>query len=222
LRKDQLAEETFRIQMDGSQSVTAVRARPAGKPAGWTFMYAPGAGSNVYDPFGGKLSAAFTASGIEVIRFQFPYAEAKRRLPDRTPVLEATWTAAISQCRQANLKLAVGGRSMGGRIASQVVARGESVDALVLFAYPLHPPDQPGNLRTKHLPEIAVPTLFISGTRDEFGTPDELATAVAMVPGARLFRLEGANHGFGPVKGAGRTKDEIEVEALGAAMEFLR
>ncbi|MBI2964727.1 MAG: dienelactone hydrolase family protein [Chloroflexi bacterium] len=217
-----MAEETFRIQMDGSQSVTATRVRPDGEPAGWTFIYAPGAGSNIHDPFGRKLSAQFAAKGIEVIRFQFPYAEAKRRLPDRTPVLEATWTAAISQSRRPDTKLAVGGRSMGGRIASQVVAGGEEVDALILFAYPLHPPDQPGNLRTKHLPDIAAPTLFISGTQDEFGTPDELATAIALVRGARLHRLEGANHGFGPVKGIGRAKEDIEEEALGAAMEFLQ
>lgn len=218
----QLAEETFRIEMDGGQSVTAVRLRPAVEPAGWTFIYAPGAGSNVYDPFGRKLSDEFAGGGIEVVRFQFPYAEAKRRLPDRAPVLEATWAAAIRQCRQADRRLAVGGRSMGGRIASHVVAHGERVDALVVFAYPLHPPDQPGNLRTGHLSGIAVPTLFISGTQDEFGTPDELAAAVGLVPGARLHLLEGANHGFGAAKGVARSKNEIEAEALDAAMEFLR
>ena len=217
-----MADETFRIDMDGGQSVTAVRTRPAGQSAGWTIMYAPGAGSNVYDPFGQKLSTEFAGRGIEVIRFQFPYTEAKRRMPDRTTVLEATWSAAIGQCRRAGQKLAVGGRSMGGRIASHVVAHGESVDALLLFAYPLHPPDQPENLRTKHLAGIAVPTLFVSGTHDEFGTPDELAAAVALVPGARLHLLEGANHGFGAAKGVARSKDEIQAEALGAAMEFLR
>ncbi len=85
-----MVEATFRIEVKSGQSVTAVRVSPAVESAGWAFIYAPGAGSNVYDPFGQKLGAEFAGRGIEVIRFQFPYAEAKRRLPDRLPVLIET------------------------------------------------------------------------------------------------------------------------------------
>ena len=149
-----MSEETFRIALDGGQSVTAVRVSPfrtasvseastgavsaalasAASATRWTFIYAPGAGSNINDSFGRALSEAFASSGVEVIRFQFPYVEAKRRFPDRPPVLEATWDAAIAQVRGdrsatgadgAIRKIAVGGRSMGGRIASQVVASDE-------------------------------------------------------------------------------------------------
>ncbi|MBI4305402.1 MAG: dienelactone hydrolase family protein [Chloroflexi bacterium] len=213
-------EEAFRIALDGDQSVTAVRVRPSTKSTGWTFIYAPGAGSNINDSFGRWLSEAFAARGIETVRFQFPYVEARRRFPDRPPVLEATWEAAIRQVRDQD-RLAVGGRSMGGRIASQVAARGVNVDALVLFAYPLHPPDQPDNLRTKHLADIKVPTLFCSGTADKFGTVDELRAAVALVPGALFHLLEAVDHGYGPAKGSGRARREIYAEATAAAIDFL-
>jgi len=214
-------EEPLRIALEGGESVTAVRTAPTGQPSGWTFIYAPGAGSNINDRFGRALSDAFSSQGVEVVRFQFPYVEARRKFPDRPPVLEATWNAAVDQLRGPG-RLAVGGRSMGGRIASQVVAGGTRVDALVLFAYPLHPPAQPDNLRTKHLPDVAVPTLFCSGTADEFGTVSELTAAVAIVKGARLHVLEAADHGFGPVSGSGRTRRDVFDDAIGAASSFLR
>jgi predicted alpha/beta-hydrolase family hydrolase len=216
-------EETLRIALEGGESVTAVRVPASGQVSGsgWTFIYAPGAGSNINDRFGRSLSDSLAAQGVDVVRFQFPYVEAHRKFPDRPPVLEATWNAAINQLR-GNGRLAVGGRSMGGRIASQVVAAGTRVDALVLFAYPLHPPGQPDNLRTGHLRDVTVPTLFCSGTADEFGTVAELTAAVALVPGARLHVLEAADHGFGPVKGAGRTRRDVFDDAIQAAASFLR
>jgi predicted alpha/beta-hydrolase family hydrolase len=231
-------ETNCRIELDGGQSVTAVRVSPDVEHTGWTFIYAPGAGSNINDAFGRSLSAALAAIGIETVRFQFPYVEARRRFPDRPPVLEATWESAITQVRARGLRLpgqdpgpgpsqgrgrlVVGGRSMGGRIASQVVAKGIQVDALILFAYPLHPPGQPENLRTAHLPRVDVRTLFCSGTADEFGTVEELKGAVSLVPNARLQLLEHADHGFGPVKGSGKSRREIFEEAIGAAVEFIR
>ena len=104
----------------------------------WTFVYAPGAGSNLGNPFGVFASSLLLERGVSTLRFQFPYSEAGLSSPDRTPVLEQAWRAAIETARSGSARVAVGGRSMGGRIASQVVASGVQVEALALFAYPLH------------------------------------------------------------------------------------
>ena len=103
-----------------------------------------------------------------------------------------------------------------------MVAQGGPADAVVLFAYPLRPPSNPERVRDGHLPDIAVPTLFCSGTRDAFGTPEELEPAAAKVPGGRLHLLEGADHGFGVAKSAGRTRVEVWDEAAGVFIGWLR
>lgn len=205
--------------VDGGQSVTAIRVRAA-QPASWTLLYAPGAGSNINDPFGKALATTLAAGDVDVIRFQFPYTEAKRRFPDKPPLLMATWRAAIEQTGGSG-KICIGGRSMGGRIASMVAAEGVNTDALVLFAYPLHPPGQPEKLRVEHLPSVKQPTLFISGSADQFGSPEELDRAAALVPGARLHLLDAADHGFGPVARGGRTRGSIFQEAIATAAGFL-
>ncbi|HET9476105.1 MAG TPA: alpha/beta family hydrolase, partial [Dehalococcoidia bacterium] len=130
------------IAVTDGHSVTALRTRPTGD-VGWTFIYAPGAGSNIHDPFGAFAARELASGGITVIRFQFPYQEAAKRAPDRPQVLEEAWRAVIDAIRPGDGRLVIGGRSMGGRIASQVVAQGVEVDALALFAYPLHPPGKP-------------------------------------------------------------------------------
>src|SRR5437588_6360200 len=131
-----MASETMKIEVPGSGSVSAVRSAAKGTTR-WLFAYAPGAGSNIDDPFGVYASDALAAHGVEVVRVQFPYMEAKKKSPDRPAVLEATWRAVIERLRGEAPKIVVGGRSMGGRIASQVVAQGVEVDAVALFAYPL-------------------------------------------------------------------------------------
>ena len=110
---------------------------------------------------------------------------------------------------------------MGGRIASQVIAQGTAADALVLFAYPLHPPGRPDRRRDAHLSAIGIPTLFCSGDADAFATPEELAEAAAHVPNARLHVLEGADHGFAARKASGRTRDDVWREAVDAMLTWL-
>jgi predicted alpha/beta-hydrolase family hydrolase len=133
-----------------------------------------------------------------LLRFQFPYTEAGRRLPDRNPVLEATWRAAIEMARERTPRLVGGGRSMGGRIASQVVAQGTEVAGL------------------------SIPTLFVSGTRDAFGSPDELYAAAAKMPNATVSLLEGADHAFNVAKATGRTRTDVWEEACASLLSFLR
>lgn len=102
---------------------------------------------------------------------------------------------------------------MGGRIASQMVAQGVRVSGLALFAYPLRPPTNPSKVRNEHLLSLDVPTLFCSGTRDNFGTPDELREAAALVSQSTVHLLEGADHGFKVLKRSGRTQEEVWEEA---------
>jgi predicted alpha/beta-hydrolase family hydrolase len=214
-----MPDKTLRIAIAEASAVTAVRT-PA-KAARWTFIYAPGAGSNIHDPFGAYAARQLETRGVTTVRFQFPYMEAGRRSPDRPPVLEAAWRAVIDTVRDPKTRLVVGGRSMGGRIASMVVASGVPVDALALFAYPLHPPGKPDQLRTEHLGAIRAPALFVSGTKDAFGAPDELRAAVKKLKHAKLHSLEGADHGFSVPKSSGRTREGVWEEAVTALTDWL-
>lgn len=216
-----MTEEQIQISLPDGRSVTAIRTVPEGAERGPLFVYAPGAGSNVHDPFGAYACRRLAARGFAAVRFQFPYMEARQRRPDPPAVLEATWRAAIEAIRSDSSRLVVGGRSMGGRIASQVVAQGVKVDALALFAYPLHSPADPSRWRDGHLGAIGVPTLFCSGTRDAFSTPEELRLAAAKVPASRLHLLEGADHSFAVPKASGRTRQEVWAEAVDALLDWL-
>jgi hypothetical protein len=210
-------EATLTIALSGG-TVTAIASGPAA-PGAVTFLYTPGAGSNVHDPFGRRLCRALSEHGLRAVRFQFPYQEAGKRSPDRPPVLEETWRAAIEQL--ASEVTVVGGRSMGGRIASQVVAGGVDVAGLALFAYPLHPPGKPEQRRDGHLGAIGAPALFCSGTRDAFAAPGELKEGAALVKRSRVHLLEAADHGFNAPKSSGRTREEIYAEATDACLEWL-
>jgi predicted alpha/beta-hydrolase family hydrolase len=216
-----MPEETLQIEVTPGSSITAIRTEAEGQRRDWLFIYAPGAGANVHDPFGRFACRRLAEQGIDAARFQFPYQEAKRRGPDRPPVLEATWRAVIEALRPKRGRLVIGGRSMGGRIASQVVAEGVAVDALALFAFPLHPPGRPEMRRDAHLPDVRVPTLFVSGTRDAFASPDELRAAAALVPQSSVHLLDGADHGFAVPKSTGRTRDDVYAEAVDAMLAFL-
>jgi uncharacterized protein len=143
------------------------------------------------------IERALQPQGIRVERMDFPYRKAGRRNPDREPVLlEAVRDGAEPLRRKVNV-LAVGGRSMGGRVCSIAVAQGLDADALVLISYPLHPPGRPDRMRVEHLPALSVPCLFVSGTRDAFGRPEELEEATAVIPGPVTHRwVEGGDHGL--------------------------
>jgi len=157
----------------------------------------PGAGSSAAHP--SLVEIERSLAPMPVARCDFPYRRAGRRFPDRTDVLvrcvveEALGFAQRLGCGTGSI--VVGGRSMGGRMCSMAVAEGLDVAGLVCVAYPLHPPKHPDRLRTDHLPSVAVPSLFISGTRDEFGSPDELRAASnlpVVQPDVRL--VDGARH----------------------------
>lgn len=214
-----MTETLARIEVAGGGGVTALRTGPA--DATWMLVYAPGAGSNLHDPFGAYAAQALADRGLACLRFQFPYQEARRRAPDRPQVLEATWRAALAHARAPAQRIVAGGRSMGGRIASQVAAVGEPLDALALFAYPLHAPGRPGQLRDAHLASIKAPVLFCSGDRDTFASPEELAAAASLVPRSRVHLLHGADHGFSVLRSSGRTREDVWAEAVAALLAFI-
>ncbi len=147
------------------------------------------------------IDTALAACGVRVERIDFPYHLAGRRAPDRPDVLVATVVAA-AQSLAAELgvpstRIALGGRSMGGRMCSMAVADGLPAAALVLVSYPLHPPGKPDRPRTEHLAALDVPVLFVSGTRDAFGTRDELEAATASIRGpVTHVWIDGGDHGL--------------------------
>jgi hypothetical protein len=168
-------------------------------PAG--LLLFPGAGAGRDQSALVAVDDAVTGLGVPVRRADFPYRLAGRRAPDRPPVLLATvveqarsWADELGSDGSA---VALGGRSMGGRICSMAVAGGLAAAALVLVSYPLHPPARPDRLRTDHFPSLEVPCLFVSGTRDAFGTRAELEEATAAIPGpVTHVWLEGGDHGL--------------------------
>ena len=147
----------------------------------------PGAGSSA--SHSSLVSLEEALSPLPVARSDFPYRRAGKSFPDKTPVLlecvRNEVRAFAEQLGVQTSQLLIGGRSMGGRMCSMAVAdEAEPLDvaALVLMSYPLHPPKKPENLRTEHLPRITVPILCVSGTKDNFGTPEELESAFSVVP----------------------------------------
>lgn len=206
----------FTVEVDGG-SVTARHF--GGRPGGPLIVLAHGAGADQRHRFMVAMARRLSDRGASVVTFNFLYTERKRRSPDRAPVLEATWTsvldAVVDRLKPAGA-VAVGGKSMGGRIASQVVASKPGtqgwrrVGGLVLLGYPLHPPGQPEKPRVAHLPSIDVPILLVQGTRDTFGTREE----VEPIFGALKTRvdcefIEGGDHSFGVPKSSGHTESQI-------------
>jgi predicted alpha/beta-hydrolase family hydrolase len=174
--------------------LASVRRYPAADAAAPALVLAHGAGAGEDHPWLARVAAGLAARGIHVVTFNFPYKAAGRSLPDPGPVLEAAFAEVW---RDAGAVFA-GGKSMGGRIASQAAAKGGLDPApagLIYFGYPLHPPGKPAQRRDAHLPKIGRPMLFLHGTRDPFGSPAEMTTlAAGLGPSATLALVEGGDH----------------------------
>jgi len=208
--------ESLRVEISPHQSVTAMVYPTAVKhPAGVTLILGHGAGAGQTSDFLVSFARGLAARGIDVVTFNFLYREQGRRIPDPNDKLEACWRAVIEavrgQMKSGDNALAIGGKSMGGRIASQVAAAGiGDLAALVFLGYPLRPPGRPDRLRAEHLSRINAPMLFVQGSRDAFGTPDELSPIVTpLEPSAELYVVEGGDHSFTVRKGAGGGQEDI-------------
>lgn len=177
-----------------------------------TLVLAHGAGTGMSHPSLTKLAAALATRRITTVTFDFPYRARGRGAPDRMPVLVAAYEAVLASIRDQARPLAIGGRSMGGRVASHVAAEGGAVDGLVFLAFPLHPPGKPGIERAAHLASIEQPMLFVQGTRDNFARFDLLEGVVANLPRATLHTIAEADHGFHVPKRTGRTDADVAEE----------
>jgi uncharacterized protein len=183
-----------------------------------------GAGGNRKNPMLVALATSLAEAGRAVLLYNFPYAEARAGRPDPPAVLEATTRAAAALAREASgaRRVVHGGRSMGGRIASQVVAQGEPANGLVFLGYPLHPPGQFEKRREAHLPQIAAPMLFLQGTRDAFARADLLDALMARLGAtAELHRVEHADHSFGVLKRSGRSPADVLEEVRSTLLGWL-
>jgi predicted alpha/beta-hydrolase family hydrolase len=186
-------------------------------------LLAHGAGAGQTSPFMVRVSRAFAARQVAAATFDFPYITARRKVPDRAPALELAWKEAVSagRSRFGSLPLFIGGKSMGGRIASHIAAQGGCGDlaGVVFFGYPLHPPAKPQQRRDVHLPQIAEPLLFVQGSRDPFGTADEIRALLPSLRRATLHEVVGGDHSLKVPARQGGT-DAVE-EALDAAAAWI-
>ena len=208
--------DRFRVEVAPSQHVTAIDYPAAtANRAGVTLILGHGAGADQTSGFMVAFATALAERGIDIVTFDFLYSEHRRRIPDPNARLESCWRAVIETVRGRIIsgagKLAIGGKSMGGRIASQIAADGAGdLAGLVFLGYPLHPPGRPDRLRSAHLRDVKAPMLFVQGSRDAFGTPAELQPIISRFePAADLFVVEGGDHSFKVPKSAGVEQQDV-------------
>jgi predicted alpha/beta-hydrolase family hydrolase len=208
----------LRIEINERESVTAL-IYPASKKrrAGVTLLLGHGAGADQTSNFMVGFATGLAERGIDAVTFNFLYAEQGRRAPDRNDKLEACYRAAIrsvvSTGRLKSNRLMIGGKSMGGRIASQVAAKGAGdLAGLVFLGYPLHPPGKPDRLRSGHLASVRAPMFFVQGSRDTFGTPDELRPIIERLK-ASLYVVEGGDHSFTVAKSWPVSQEQVYRDA---------
>ena len=156
-----------------------------------TFLFAHGAGAPMTHPFMTSVAKGMAERGVRVVRFNFPYMSARKKVPDRQPVLLDAWRRAIED-HGGGAGVLIGGKSMGGRMAS-MVADEMGVRGLICFGYPFHPPGKAEQLRIAHLEQLRTPALIIQGTRDPFGTPPEVAS-YPLSPSIEVLWIEGGDH----------------------------
>jgi predicted alpha/beta-hydrolase family hydrolase len=196
------SELAIPLETGGATTALVYRHQDAAAVPG-ALILAHGAGAGQRSTFMVDFATALSSLGLDVVTFNFPYTEQRRRIPDRAPVLEGCYRQVVAAVHagleSARRLLCIGGKSMGGRIASQVAAADASlpVAGLVLLGYPLHPPGRPLERRDRHLPSIARPMLFVQGSRDAFGTPDELRPALqTLIPAPTLRPVPQGDHSF--------------------------
>jgi uncharacterized protein len=213
----------MRFAVEGGGEVSALLERPV--DARWLLVLAHGAGAGMHHPFMTALADELGKEGVATLRYQFPYMEQRRRVPDAPGVLTATVVAAVRAAREAapGLPLLAGGKSMGGRMTSQAAAQKDlaGVRGLVFFGFPLHPPKRPGTKRGEHLEKVNAPMLFLQGTRDELAELDLLRPITGKL-GARatLHVIEGADHSFHMLKKSGRNDPEVLRELAGVVVKW--
>lgn len=220
-------KDRLRIKINEQDSVTALIYLADKKTrAGVTLLLGHGAGANQTSQFMVSFAEGLAARGIDVVTFNFLYTEQGRRAPDRSDKLESCYRAAIASAKDdgklKSNRFMIGGKSMGGRIASQVAAEGvEGLAGLIFLGYPLHPPGKPEKLRSEHLGKIGKPMLFVQGARDPFGTPDELRPIVKKLK-ASLYAVEGGDHSFTVAKSWPLSQEQVYKAAQDEIVQWIK
>jgi len=187
-----------------------------------TVILAHGAGAPMDSPFMAAMARGLAAHGHRVVRFEFPYMAARRSgrrpPPDRESVLLDAWRRTIAHSGPVRDHV-IGGKSMGGRMAS-LVADELGVRGLLCLGFPFHAPGKPPGARIDHLARLATPTLIVQGTRDPMGSVED-AAGYRLSPRVRIAWIEGGDHSLEPLRRSGRTTGETWAEAIAAAHRFL-
>ena len=213
----------WRVAVDEEETI-AIFEPGAARDAQAVFVCAHGAGGHRDDRGMVRLAAVLRARGFDLVRFNFLYREKGSDRPDSMPRLKRCLGAVVSRTRQAlsPRSLIIGGRSMGGRVASMLAADGMACDALLLLAYPLHPARKPQQLRDAHLRQIKVPVLCFNGTRDALCRRDLMESVLATVRAPwEMHWLEGADHSFHVLKSSGRTDADVLDEVGDVSQRWL-
>jgi predicted alpha/beta-hydrolase family hydrolase len=172
-----------------------------------------------------QTAAGLAARGVSAATFDFPYMAAGRGAPDRPDVLERSWREAVAAAGKelGRVPIFIGGKSMGGRIASHIAAQGcDGIRGLVFLGYPLHPPGKPEQRRDAHLPRIREPMLFVQGSRDAFGTADEIRALLPTLHDAVVHEVAGGDHSF-KVPGRGAPKaDAVLASILDVVCDWIK
>jgi uncharacterized protein len=198
----------LRVEVAAGLNVSAVLVQPT--EARWLLVLGHGAAAGMRHPFMKALSGELASFQIATLRYQFPYMEERRRVPDPPAVLTATVAAAVRTAAEEapGLPVLAGGKSMGGRMTSHAAAEGKlaGVRGLVFFGFPLHPPKRPATKRAEHLANVEVPMLFLQGTRDDLADLTLLRPIIEELGSrATLHILDGADHSFHVLKASGKT-----------------
>ncbi|RMJ06016.1 Alpha/beta hydrolase family protein [Marinobacter litoralis] len=210
--------------------VVRITSKSYSQSAKAVLILAHGAGAPADSPFMEQLAGELEKQGIACVRFEFPYMQkrredGKKRPPDRAPVLLEAFKQQIQQVRAevgSQCRLVIGGKSMGGRMASLVASEGDAqVDAVVCFGYPFHPPGKLDRWRIDHLPDVSCPLLVLQGTRDPFGKPEELDALGSIKGIARLRWLDGGNHDFATLVRHPLNQSDLIREAAKITRQFL-
>ena len=222
--------EQFSIAVN--RDSTTATAYPAAD-ARATLILAHGAGAPQTHPFMVAFAHGLAVRGVEVVTFNFLYTEQGRRAPDRAPKLEACYRAVVEAVQEQSegRPLFIGGKSMGGRIATHIAASPDpeadeappaaDVAGVIALGYPLHPPGRPDKVRDAHLPRVAVPTLVIQGSRDAFGGEEELRPVLARMPAATLHLVEGGDHSFDIRRKSAPSKEEIHNDVMDVIADWV-
>ena len=227
----------FRVPLSAGASLTATAYRAAASASNLALILGHGAGAGQRSPFMVETATGLAALGINTVTFDFPYIEQGRRVPDRPIVLHESYQAVIRSVRQeladGAQSLFIGGKSMGGRMATHLAAAQDSwpgetppLDGVIVFGYPLNPPGGPSRVspdRVSHLLRIRVPTLIVQGTRDSFGGPDDIRRTIDAAggnPAIAVHEVTGGDHSLS-VRSKAHPQDDIDRTVFDAVLGLI-